>query len=235
MRLVAFSDLHGDARTSGVRRFDEACAAMKQAFRKAVEVEADYVAFLGDLADPDGPDAFRILGEIRRENAWAALENVGFLAISGNHDVFEDGCEPRSILSALGHDGVIERPTITSLCARGERLPVLFLPFTPSWAPYDPEEVAERFVEEHPTGPGLVLGHLNLKGIHPGSEAKEFARGRDVFWPLDVLEPHAGRLVMLGGHVHKAQRYRGVEIVGSSMRLDHGEESHEPRFLVVEV
>ena len=235
MRLVCFSDLHGDARTSGVRRFDEAREAMRQVFAHALESKADYVAFLGDLADPDGPDAFRILGELRRMIDWVGDAGVGFVAVSGNHDVLEEGNEPRSILSALGHDGVIERPTLTSLCSRGERLPVLFLPFTPSWAPYDPAEVAKRFVEEHPTGPALVLGHLNLEGIHPGSEAKEFARGRSVFWPLDVLEPHALRMVLLGGHVHKAQRYRGVEVVGSTMRLDHGEEDLVPRFLVVEV
>ncbi len=208
---------------------------MRQVFARALEMKADYVVFLGDLADPDGPDTFRILGELRRMIDWVGAEGVGFVAISGNHDVLEDGVEPRSILSALGHDGVIERPTASSLCSRGERIPTLFLPFTPSWATYNPEEIATRFVEEHPKGEGLVLGHLNLEGIHPGSEAKEFARGRDVFWPLGVLKEHSHRLVLLGGHIHKAQRYRGVEIVGSVMRLDHGEEAHEPRFVIVEV
>ena len=231
MRLALYSDVHIDAVTGGVPRAPEIERSMWAVGRAAIEHEVDAAVFLGDLCDPEGPGGFEAVGIQRRFIDWTREHGIAWHGIPGNHCVMEWGREPRSVLSALGCDGVHDRPEIGRLCD----VPTLFLPYTPSWAPYDPEEEARKFIAQHPTGKALVFGHLNLEGIHPGSEADAFARGRDVMWPLDVLGPHMDRIACFGGHIHKAQRYRGVTIVGSLARLDFGEGDLSPRFLVVDV
>jgi len=72
-----------------------------------------------------------------------------------------------------------------------------------------------------------IFGHLNLIGIKPGSEVTYMPRGRDVFWPKDGPIEH--NVICVGGHIHKAQKYSYVEIVGSPVRFTFGEEDHTPQ------
>jgi DNA repair exonuclease SbcCD nuclease subunit len=237
-RLVVVSDLHLNARTSGVRRFDEIAKALWQAAKRADELRADAFIFLGDLTDPEEPDSYRAIGELGRVFRWLDVLGIEPIAIAGNHDLLgEDSLEPTSVLAplAIARASVFEKPAIFEL-GREEKIRALALPYTPAWAPYDPEEEAQKFLAALGPGErGLVLGHLNLEGIHPGSEAAAFARGREVFWPTRIFAPHIDRLLLLGGHIHRRQKFAGVQIVGSLAQLDHGEEDHRPGYLEIEI
>jgi hypothetical protein len=109
------------------------------------------------------------------------------------------------------------------------------LPFAPRSHAYDPGE----FVRSAPCPSSqrvLVLGHLNLEGIEPGSETTDLPRGREVLFPLEACgEVYGGRALLLNGHYHRRQSYKGVQIPGSLERLTFGEAANAPGYLVVDV
>lgn len=235
MKLVVVSDTHWDARTAGVPRFAEVDGAYRRAARHAIEVKADAFVHLGDSFDPDaGPVGYRALATIAECSLALGRVGIETLVLAGNHCVIEDSrVGIRSVVSPLCELGVrvFDEPGFFNL--KGTLF--LALPFTPSWAPYSPLDWAAKFVERTEGKRGVVLGHLDLEGVTAGSEASDFARGRDVFWPLDFLAPLSRKYLLLGGHIHRRQVYRGVHIVGSLCRLAFGEdEVSEPGFIEVD-
>jgi len=61
-------------------------------------------------------------------------------------------------------------------------------------------------------------------------------RGRDVFWPLDALREVCPDALLVGGHHHRRQIYRGVQVVGAlAGPLVFGEEDLRPGYLVLEL
>jgi hypothetical protein len=113
---------------------------------------------------------------------------------------------------------------------------VIALPFTPFCRSYDPAVFLREaaFVCRSPRV--LIAGHLNLEGITPGSETLDMPRGRDVFFPIEeALATFGDRAILLNGHYHERQVYRGVQVVGSLERLGFGELRNEPGYLLVEV
>lgn len=232
MKLVACSDLHLDAVTHGIRRFDEVANALMQTVDFAISQRADAWACLGDVCDPDsGPVVFRCVEVLQRAVLKLWSNNIPSVLIAGNHDVVEssEGTTTLSPLRALSgyHDGiyVVERPRTFKV--RG-KFDVACFPFTAAALPYGPKEHAESIPEG-----ALVLSHLNLEGITPGSEVADMARGRDVFLPIDEVMARKPAAV-LNGHIHKAQVYKGVRVVGAPARFTFGEESHVPTFAVVD-
>jgi hypothetical protein len=111
-----------------------------------------------------------------------------------------------------------------------------FLPFTPSSHAYDPEVALENFKIGATIGGELkmIVGHLNLEGIAPGSEVENFPRGREVFFPIEKAKKMFPNAVLVNGHIHRRQVHRGVHVVGSLVQLTKGEVGNEPGFLVVE-
>ena len=111
------------------------------------------------------------------------------------------------------------------------------LPYCARSHAYDPAQ----YIAELPEDVGyhgrrvLILGHLDVEGITPGSEAGELARGKTSFWPIDAIRSRFGeRALMVGGHIHKRQQFNGVQIVGSLESLAFGDDV-SPGFLTMEI
>jgi hypothetical protein len=79
-----------------------------------------------------------------------------------------------------------------------------------------------------------------VPGAGVGSETLDMPRGRDLAFPLEAcaaLREAGGyeKQVLLNGHFHRRIVDGPVLVPGSLARLTHGEEDHEPGFLVVDL
>ncbi|MCK5642732.1 MAG: hypothetical protein KAJ19_18125, partial [Gammaproteobacteria bacterium] len=147
-------------------------------------------------------------------------------------DVVEDG-SGSSVLDSLGEVAVLFSSPVYWMLG-GLKLNVVALPFTPTSHNYDPVEFigGVQITNDYPI---LVIGHLNLKGITAGSETIDMPRGRDVFWPVDEIKAKWPNAIMVGGHYHERQVYKGVQIIGSMARLTYGEGDNNVGFLEMEI
>lgn len=235
--LVVSSDWHADAVTGGVERWPEVQQLALQAAKHAVELVGEahraVFVFAGDLCDPHSPRSHRAVDVAANVADYLGREGLRSIWITGNHDVFEDGSGEHTLMALRSVCGtkVFDRPHVEELWEGGPELAAL--PFAPASHAYDPVVVVEEWAQLR-RPPDVVVGHLNLEGIVPGSEAAEYARGRSVFWPLDALREHLPSAFLIGGHYHKRQRYQSVQIVGSLARLAHGDGA-APGYIVVQL
>lgn len=233
--VIATSDWHLDASTAGVDRYEDTCGAIDDSVEAAIAIKADVYLMGGDLTDPNTVRSHRAVAkalQVQRQCHEAGIEPV---FVAGNHDVIEDGSgfTTLSPLARTGFGPVFERPTMQKLqCG----LTFIALPFTATSHEYDPDEFIRKCAEagEH-DAPVLIGGHLNLEGISAGSETKDMPRGRDVFWPLEAIAECFPNAMLVGGHYHAPQEYKGVHIIGSTARLRFDECDNENGFMVVEV
>jgi DNA repair exonuclease SbcCD nuclease subunit len=240
VKVLATSDWHADHSTSGVDRFEDIRAAALQTVEVAIQERVSLYAFLGDLADPDdGPRALRAVGlalEVQEKLHGCGIAQVW---IAGNHDVIEDG-SGRTVLSPLAK---AER----SMCWVFENLPmrmsdphgsvagasVLAIPYPAASASVDVAEHVRRW-SNNVGERGLVLAHCtNVDGARQGEETLEMPRGRGVRLPQEDLPKG---WTVLNGHFHTPQvTPAGVIVPGALARLTHGEETNDPRFVLLEI
>lgn len=234
MKLVVTSDWHHDWTTEGVARREEVERAVWQSVSRATEAsETDDVVYLfcGDLADPHRARSHSAVAFAAKIAFQLADEGVPSIWLTGNHDVIEDGSGGHVLEALKWIDKDVRVVDVPGLVQIAEGVEMLALPFTPTCLGYDPVEVVRR---HGPSEPRVVAGHLNIEGITAGSETKDMPRGRDVYWPIDDLALECPDAVLVGGHYHDPQTFRGVNIVGSLARLSFGE-STPPSYLEVEL
>jgi DNA repair exonuclease SbcCD nuclease subunit len=236
MKVLATSDWHADWVSSGVDRFEEIRAAALQTVEVAIEERVSLYAFLGDLADPDdGPRALRAVGlalEVQEKLNGCGIPSVW---LAGNHDVIEDGSGRTTLSPLASHAVVFERaPQLISLDVRlAVEVFVMAIPYPPASVPVDVPEMVRRL--KVPNGSrGLVLAHCtNVDGARQGEETTEMPRGRGVRLPQEDLPKG---WTVLNGHYHLPQvTPSGAIVPGALARLTHGEESNDPRFVILEV
>ncbi len=238
MKYLFTSDWHLDHTTDGHARFDEVSKAVDHSVRVAVEERVDLYVFAGDLSDPDGFAVHRAQAKAQATATQLKKNGIPSAWVAGNHDVVEDGFGT-TVLSPMAASGVcdvFEHPDVLRL--PNDRI-LIVLPFTPRSHSYEPAAYVRQLGAKMPaklrqSAHIVVVGHLGLAGINPGSETNEMPRGREVLWPLEELAKWFPKATLVGGHYHKAQEYKGVNIVGSLARLTHGEEKHEPSMLLLE-
>lgn len=235
MRLICFSDAHLDAYTSGVERFDDICAAVWDVFEAARAERADALIFTGDWCDPDdGASALRCSAVAVRLAREASCVGMRSYWVAGNHDVVTDGTGTTTLtpLRRAGIPGchVAEEPCVWF---PGGDVMFIALPYTAPDRGYDPGAVL-RSIEDR-CARTVVLSHLMLEGIIPGVETTDMARGRNVVLPVAEAKRLFPGVLVLNGHFHKRQVFNGVQIVGALSRHTHGEEDHEPGFLIIDV
>lgn len=239
MKILASSDWHLDAVTSGVVRWDEVEAAIDHSVDVAKTERADLYLMGGDICDPDSPCAARAITKTIEVAKRLDLAGIPSIWCAGNHDVIEDG-HGTTMLTPLAETGiayaVFEEPDSVVF----NQVSIIGLPFTPRSHAYDPTRAVVDMARQARNAAGasgsiVVLGHLHIEGIAAGSETKDFARGREVFWPLKVIARELPGAVCVAGHYHEAHEREDVMIVGSLARLTHGEETIEPSLLVIEV
>jgi DNA repair exonuclease SbcCD nuclease subunit len=248
VKVLLVSDLHADAVTAGVSRFDEVERSLFQAVDHAVAKlgPEDLWVCLGDVADPDcGPIGFRISKMIVKAALRLWGSEITQLWVAGNHDPVLDGrgqtvlAPLKALEEELNFEGsevkvhVAEHPEVFWVSG----VQVVALPY-PGASPYVPGAFLGG-VELHPKT--LVFSHLVVPGASQGEEATEMARGKDVFFPVEVARKVRPALIC-NGHHHRRQVVRlgeGLEIFipGSAARLRFGpeEEFPDPGFLVLTI
>lgn len=235
MKLVASSDWHLDQSTAGVDRYDDMDHAIDESVDAAITLKADAYLMCGDLTDPNTVRSHRASAKAIEVQRTLDDANIEPIFVAGNHDVIEDGSgmTTMSALAATGRGLVFEQPTMWQQdCAT-----IIALPFTATSHDYDPDafihECHKRAADFQ--GPVFIPGHLNLEGISPGSETTHMPRGRNVYWPTDAIKECFPNAVVIGGHYHTPQEYKGVTIIGSMVRLRFDERDNTPGYIVVEV
>lgn len=236
LRIVVTSDWHLDSITSGIRRRCEIENAIVSSVQTAINKNAHFYFMLGDLSDPNN---------VRLSSSIATtIESIKYLKhtipvfITGNHDVIEDGSGDHTMLplKAIGYR-VFDYPIICKFTSNiGKNINLVALPYTPSCCSYDPV----RFIKDHyksidNTYPTIVIGHLNIDGIIPGSETIDMPRGREVFLPITTIKKYIPNVMIYNGHYHRSQSYNGVVIPGSLARLTFGERLNKPGYMYIEV
>lgn len=243
MKIVVSSDWHVDHVTNGISRQSEIERAAKQiiAHIKKLQAAGEKVVFcfLGDLGDPDENRASRV-GYVATAFAKALAElGVDQHWLNGNHDVIEDGSYTSVLEPVLAIAPVWkEFGTVVLGDPDDDRICTIMLPYPHRGAESrDPAAFVRAMRSQNAKYTGLVLGHLSIAGMMPGSETDEMGRGREVLMPLDVLVEMAPNATIVNGHYHQGRVATavagGVSIPGSVARLTHGEEENEPGFLVL--
>jgi DNA repair exonuclease SbcCD nuclease subunit len=249
MRILIWSDVHLDASTAGMARFEDGRQAMNEVVAYATDkhTRCDAVVFAGDLCDPDaGTVVLRAVDAALQMVKSLLYSAVEVVMIPGNHDVVDDS-HGRSTLTPLRVLDV-GRATFAAELHLVETYPrivqvgnadLLMLPYPPRTMRYDPAQAAEGVLMERLAGGGrgrplLAIGHLQLEGAALGSETTDMARGADVPYPVEVLKAH-GVAAMFNGHYHQRQEVQGVICPGSLERLRFDEASNRPGWAVVEV
>jgi len=240
IRAIVSSDWHADAVTAGEERYGDVANAARMIAAYAISsnrlASRSLFVFAGDLSNPDPPRCWRASKLATQIARLLDAAGVPSIWLTGNHDVLEDGYGSHTLmpLDAGGVSSwtrVVAEPTTLhpydGCC-------VLCFPYVPRSHGYDPEAV----VRDWPAivaPPALIVGHLMIEGISVGSETKDFARGRDVFLPIDALAKKWPGVPIVNGHYHAGQLYRGVHIPGSLARLTLGEAHNSPRFLEIDL
>lgn len=248
MKLLVFSDLHGDWTTGGFERFDELSQSLDQVHAHAVSCRVDMVAFLGDLTDPDVDPALTHRTVARAVEFHTRLRDAGIADrwLVGNHDVIEDGRGSHTLM-ALEKAGarVFSKPRNEIINHAGGRLELVWLPYAGLGNRYEPDRYVRELAASHAMGLKggtlIVLGHMTrVPGAVDGSETRDMPRGRDMEFPLEACEVLRqvggyGTTLYCNGHFHQRVIDGPVLIPGAMARLTHGEEHHQPGFLLIEV
>lgn len=229
-RYVLVSDLHGDTATAGFPRYGDVDRALHEAVDYAIENKADFFIFGGDLITNDPKLELMLRCITMAQTVAGRLNEAGIKSywIPGNHDCFESSYGTTAVDPIQSDVAVVvKEPSIID--------GILFLPFTPHSHDYSPEAACETLALECDTSEvKLVVGHLNIEGIMPGSEVEDFPRGRNVYLPVDTIKRLFPNAIITNGHIHARQVFNGVHIIGSLVNLTRGELSNEPGFLVID-
>lgn len=252
VRLFISSDWHLDSVTSGVERFEEISRAVREVVDAVIadKTSDKRFVFLGDLTDPHGAFSHKAVAFAVEQSMRMAESGIASFWIAGNHDVIlREGAgttlEPMKPFGITGDDiSVADVPDVFSCGGVDEFSPELYdlfgpvlvmLPYVSPDRLYNPAEFIKR-LPSFGNGKVLVLGHLTVLSAEIGSESGEFARGRELVFPVEACKEKWGsRVTMVNGHYHKRQTTKdGVIIPGSLARLRHDEEGNTPGYLVID-
>ena len=243
LKLIITSDWHLDASTAGMSRFDDVKNAVESIVYEACIAKVDMFVFLGDLTDPDSVRSHRSVAYAVNVALGLARRGISSRWLVGNHDVIEDGSGDHTLMAFRDLDCHVSDATIrlfdrpsTEMFSEHDHNDVLFvaLPFTPRSHPYDPATYVST-LDFPPVSRVVVMGHLNIEGIGPGSETTDMPRGREVFFPVAAVQKRWPGALMLNGHIHKPQEFNRIYIPGSPCRFTFGEEHNSPGYIVCEV
>ncbi len=231
MKIIAISDVHLDARTAGVARYEEAMTALYTAASFAVDNKADLFLFNGDLCNADCGSFAWVCATASLVVAKKLLKNnIQQVWVAGNHDVEENGTNyttlsPISALLAGNIYGcVFESPGIRVLSSknhsdrvtlRGPETLLIALPFTSSdersTNRYDPYETYPKLYQDalkwEACSQIVVASHLTTiaGSVELGDESQELARGRGVPLPVEQIAKNKIPTLVLQGHFHRKQ------------------------------
>jgi len=204
----------------------------------AIREKVDVWGCLGDLCNPNTSRSHRAIAKAIAVDQKLRNNDITTFWVTGNHDVIEDGTGGHVMLELREAKAVIFDQPLRGLLTTdsGGELRYIALPYTPRSHSYDPDAFIRKCKaqERRSDLPLFVFGHLNLDGIAAGGEVADMPRGRDVFWPLDALAECFPNALLVGGHYHTRQIFKGVNIIGSLGRVTHTQDGDDPGFYILE-
>jgi DNA repair exonuclease SbcCD nuclease subunit len=244
MKFVTVSDLHLDWVTDGVPRFDDIAGQVEDVATYCLSDPAeDVFVCLGDITNPNSPATLRSISWVASFATRLALNGFRSIWVAGNHDTADDGYGTTTLSPLRDINPLVtvcEVPRVIRIARTGsDDLVVFGLPYPGVGATHRAREMMNDLSGE--SIPHIILSHLTLPGMHPGSETTAMPRGPDVQLPLDecrrLQENH--RTVVVNGHYHAGgvHNIEGLEvwIPGAVAKLTHGEEKNSPGFLEIVV
>jgi DNA repair exonuclease SbcCD nuclease subunit len=235
VKIGIFTDLHLDAVTGGLPRFDDIRDAVTDVVEQCIAQKVDVAVCCGDVCNPDaGSVVVRAIHCMQLVAKTLHDARIPFFCIAGNHDVIEDG-RGRSVVTPLSViDGCTVIEGIPKLYTVGN-VDLMFLPYAPRAMRYDPDaEVRRKFPDGKVARETVAFGHMNIDGARIGSEVRHFARGADMQYPVAALK-EVGVRIMVNGHLHTRQVVNDVVCPGSLERLRFDEKDNTPGWMMVEV
>ena len=237
MKLVVSSDWHVDWMTDGFSRRGDVSDAVHSVVMHCIGLkqQGEDVVFMfaGDLTNPFSRGMHRAVAFAVEIAATLNEEGIPNVWLVGNHDIVEDGGLTHMLMALKA----ARFPTTTVVEEGGHQFHIygktfIGLPFTPSSHTYDPAAVVMAGYDPA----DVVFGHLSIEGIlRVGSETTDMPRGRDILFPIDAVKEHHPNALMINGHYHRQQVFKGICIPGSLAQLTHGEEENTPSFLVFDL
>lgn len=237
---------------SGVERWPDIRGQLELIEQNIEEEKPDLVVLLGDVADPDsGARTLRALvhvaGFAKRVSARCLLD-----VLPGNHDVIDsrDFSMCRSTVSILSVvDPAIRVREIVEVEYIGDDLALLFLPYlsgahapTSASDPGPGRMTATEWLGQEtsaalariPSDKRIIaFCHLDIAGAVVGGEER-MLRGGKLLLPSSVEADPRVELIV-GGHIHRAQRVREkIVIAGSLERIDFNEATDEKGYVVID-
>lgn len=253
MRILVTSDWHVDASTAGVERAAELesyVAALAARLEDTRKPRVDVLIHAGDFADPGSLYDCRWIATIMRHVAVLHRRVGRSIWIAGNHDVIETS-GGWSMLTPLAEAAIagwcegieiVEAPSLIGIDGVG----FLCLPYVArsvEKAPKYRDFYTDALEEAGRRRKLVVVGHLSIPGITPGSE-EEMPRGREMIFPVDEIAEFRPAVV-INGHYHARQTFAArtssggnlpIEIPGAPIRFTFGERDDGARgWLEIEV
>lgn len=239
MKIIAISDIHLDANTAGVDRYNDMKRSVESAVARAKTWPADLFVFAGDASDPDsGPRTIRAIQTLVAAACALRDAQIPSIWVAGNHDVIEDG-KGGSVLSPLkAIDNVLvqvvdEAPRSFGTVGMTE---IIALPYPSLVNKYDPAAFVAALAGRSYHPPGMLfISHLTqVPDAREGEETFEMPRGRGVRLPIEEIAKY-DPLLVLQGHYHYPQRIRyasglAVDVIGAPEKYKFGESGHRAMF-----
>jgi len=248
--IMLSSDWHVDASTAGVNRFAELSERIEWLVEEAINNKVEHFMFLGDYQDPDACEWYKYQDLLVRVVVKLSQAGIRSHWLQGNHDVVKALSEHstlsivRTVSEALKVKPYFyNRPTCKPRdITEGQPFNLVALPY-PSLATYNNDLCVANDVMKfaslcNASAPTIVISHMQIKGMVPGSESGDMARGLDHELPFDRLRLLPNVRVYQGHyHRHQTVQREGVEVVvvGSLARLHFDEEDHNPGYMMVKL
>jgi DNA repair exonuclease SbcCD nuclease subunit len=246
MNVIWTSDLHFGLKTDGVDRNEEiyqvALKAVKHACSLSKKDKDVIMVFGGDIFNTNDPDEEQI-NYFTKLLAYLHKYKVKTFVMSGNHDATfsreRTTClrfvENLNILSP--HIELVS--DIGYIKYKDTDLGPIYFTFLPHVGKThyhnavfkSPQDYVNKKCEEiaDKIGRGTqhyIFSHLNVKGVHPGSE-ENLLNKSEVYLP-DVFvsrNPKSDSPRIIQGHIHSASTEGNINIVGSPIYCTFGEDT----------
>jgi DNA repair exonuclease SbcCD nuclease subunit len=252
-KVGVINDTHLGLKTEKIDRTEEIFGIYKQFAKHCKKTGVNAIVICGDIFDKNNPSEDLVAVFISIMNMLSQLQ-VPVYVVVGNHDAIADP-EHLSCLSFVKklkkrYPNFILIEDITCIEIEVEDLGPLYFTFLPhiskallekKKSKLSTHEYISRKSEAilKRVGQGsqhLVFSHLNVKGVHAGSE-ENLLRKSEVYVPelLTNTPKHTGHVQpeIIQAHIHKKQKIGNIHIIGSPLFCGFGEDVTDRYFAIV--
>ena len=253
IKVVWTSDLHLGLKTDEIDRNEEIFSILDQVIDHAstfVEKNATYLILGGDIFNKNNPSESLISLFIERVVNRCKEINLKVVILVGNHDSIADK-ENTSCLSFIDkispvykNISLVSDLKLQTIKKESDYGPIYFT-FLPHVTRVHLEgkrfkstqDYIEAFGESvnkkvGKTGQNYVFSHLNVKGVHGGSE-ENLLKKSEVYLPKEFIKNEFGfeKPIIIQGHIHSHTIEDNIHIIGSPLYCGFGESEERKFFL----